>query len=75
MQIAMPQLNDAGDPAVVSEIFVKVGDTVAVGQPVMAMEMEKAIVEIEATAPGTIAEIAVQVGDQVSVGQILIQLD
>ncbi|MCX7827258.1 MAG: lipoyl domain-containing protein [Verrucomicrobiae bacterium] len=75
MQIVMPQLNDAGDPGVVSEIFVKVGDPVAVGQPVMAVEMEKAVIEIEATAAGTVREIAVQVGDHVNVGQVLIQLD
>jgi len=75
MQIVMPQLNDAGDPGVVSEIFVKVGDTVAAGRPVMAVEMEKAIVEIEATGSGTVTEIAVRVGDEVSVGQVLMQLD
>jgi len=75
MQIVMPQLNDAGDPGVVSEIFVKVGDTVAAGRAVMAVEMEKAIIEIEATGSGTVKEIAVQVGDQVSVGQLLILLD
>lgn len=75
MQIVMPQLNGAGDPGVVSEIFVKVGDTVAVGRAVMAVEMEKAIVEIEATAPGAVKEIAVRVGEQVSVGQVLIQLE
>jgi pyruvate/2-oxoglutarate dehydrogenase complex dihydrolipoamide acyltransferase (E2) component len=75
MQIVMPQLNDTGDPGIVSEIFVKVGDTVAVGRAVMAVEMEKAIIEIEATASGTVKEIAVQVGDEVSVGRVLIQLD
>lgn len=75
MQIVMPQLNDTGDPGTVSEIFVKVGDPVVVGQPVMAVEMEKAIVGIEATGAGTVTEIAVQVGDQVSVSQILIRMD
>ena len=75
MQIVMPQLNDAGDPGTVSEIFVKVGDPVAIGRAVMAVEMEKAIIEIEATGSGTVAQIAVQVGDQISVGQVLMQLD
>jgi pyruvate/2-oxoglutarate dehydrogenase complex dihydrolipoamide acyltransferase (E2) component len=75
MQIVMPQLNDTGDPGVVSEIFVKLGDTVAVGRPVMAVEMEKAVIEIEATGSGTVTEIAVQVGDEVNVGQVLMRLD
>ena len=55
MQILMPQLNDAGDPGSVHEIFVAVGDLVSVGQAVMAVEMEKAIIEIEATEAGTVA--------------------
>jgi pyruvate dehydrogenase E2 component (dihydrolipoamide acetyltransferase) len=75
MQIVMPKLNDAGDPGTVSEIFAKIGDPVVVGHPVMAVEMEKAVIEIEATGSGTVAEIAVQVGDQISVGQVLIRLD
>jgi len=75
MQIVMPQLNDAGDPGTVSEIFVKIGDSVAAGRPVMAVEMEKAVVEIEATGSGTVREIAVRVGEQVSAGQVLIQLE
>ena len=71
----MPQLNDAGDPGEVSEIFVQPGDTLAVGDRVMAVEMEKAIIEIEATEAGTVKEIAVQVGDEVQVGQVLVELE
>ena len=75
MLIVMPQLNDAGDPGVVNEIFVNLGDPVAVADPVMAVEMEKAIIEIEATAAGTVKRIAVQVGDEVQVGQVLVELE
>jgi len=71
----MPQLNDAGDPGTVSEVFVKPGDLVAVGDPVMAVEMEKAIIEIEATETGAVKEIPVQVGDEVRVGQVLVELE
>jgi pyruvate/2-oxoglutarate dehydrogenase complex dihydrolipoamide acyltransferase (E2) component len=74
MQIVMPQLNDAGDPGTVREILVQVGDPVSIGQSVMCVEMEKAVIEIEATAAGTITEIAVQVGAEVEVGRLLIQL-
>ena len=75
MQIVMPQLNDAGDPGTVNEIFVGLGDLVAVGDPVMAVDMEKAIIEIEATETGTVKDIPVQVGDEVEVGQILVELE
>jgi len=74
MQILMPQLNDAGDPGTINDIFVAAGDVLAVGDRLMAVEMEKAIVEIEATQAGTVQRIAVQVGDEVKVGQVLIEL-
>jgi hypothetical protein len=41
MQILMPQLNDAGDPGCVSEIFVAVGDVLALGDRLMAIEIEE----------------------------------
>jgi pyruvate/2-oxoglutarate dehydrogenase complex dihydrolipoamide acyltransferase (E2) component len=75
MQIVMPQLNDAGDPGAVSEILVRPGDFVTLGDPVMTVEMEKAIIEIEATATGTVKGIPVQVGDEVKVGQVLVELE
>jgi pyruvate/2-oxoglutarate dehydrogenase complex dihydrolipoamide acyltransferase (E2) component len=75
MHIRMPKLNDAGDPGSVNEIFVAVGDVLAVGDPLMAVEMEKAIIEIEATEAGTIRSIAVEVGDEVKVGQVLVELE
>jgi pyruvate dehydrogenase E2 component (dihydrolipoamide acetyltransferase) len=75
MQILMPKLNDAGDPGVISEIFVAVGDVLTVGERVMAVEMEKAVIEIEATAAGTVRQIAVAPGDEVQVGQLLLELE
>jgi len=75
MHILMPKLNDAGDPGSVNEIFVSIGDVVALGDPLMAVEMEKAIIEIEATEAGTVKHIPVQVGDEVKVGQVLVELE
>jgi pyruvate dehydrogenase E2 component (dihydrolipoamide acetyltransferase) len=71
----MPQLTDAGDPGSVNEIFVATGDVLAIGDRLMAIEMEKAIVEIEATQTGTVRCIPVQVGDEVKVGQVLVELE
>jgi pyruvate dehydrogenase E2 component (dihydrolipoamide acetyltransferase) len=75
MQILMPQLNDAGDPGTINEIFVAVGDALDVGDRLMAIEMEKAVVEIESTEAGTVKRIVVQVGDEVKVGQVLLELE
>lgn len=75
MQILMPRLNDAGDPGTVNEIFVAEGDVLSVGDKVLAVEMEKAIIEIEATEAGTVKRIPVKVGDEVQVAQVLVELE
>jgi pyruvate dehydrogenase E2 component (dihydrolipoamide acetyltransferase) len=46
----------------------KVGDSVAAGEPLLEVETEKAVVEIEAAASGRLAQILVQVDSQASVG-------
>ena len=63
MQIVMPKLNDAADAGVVNEILVKPGDAVSVGDAVLAMEMEKAIIQIEATAAGNLLVQAIGSGE------------
>lgn len=45
-----------------------VGDTVAQGDPLVEIETEKAVVEIEATVAGRLAEILVQADQEVAVG-------
>ena len=45
-----------------------VGDTVTVGEPLIEVETEKAVVEIEATVSGRLAQILVQVDQEAAVG-------
>lgn len=45
-----------------------VGDPVTAGEPLLEVETEKAVVEVEAAASGRLAQILVQVDDQASVG-------
>ena len=52
-----------------------VGDTVAAGDPVVAIETEKATVEIEAPVAGTIAEITVPAGGVAPIGATLGTID
>ena len=50
------------------------GDVIAVGDPVVAVEMDKSIVEVESPHAGTVAVIHVKPGDAVEVDQLLIEL-
>ena len=52
-----------------------VGDTVTQGEPLVEVETEKSVVEIEATASGRLAEILVQVGGEASVGDPIARLE
>jgi pyruvate dehydrogenase E2 component (dihydrolipoamide acetyltransferase) len=52
-----------------------VGDTVALGEPLVEVETEKSVVEIEATVAGRLAEILVQVGEEASVGDRIARIE
>ena len=55
--------------------FVKVGDTVAIGQVICIIEAMKLMNEIEAEASGRITEICVNNGDSVEFGQVLMYVE
>jgi pyruvate/2-oxoglutarate dehydrogenase complex dihydrolipoamide acyltransferase (E2) component len=73
--IVMPKLNDTGDPGEIRSLHLRPGDSIALGAPVGEVEMDKAILEIEATEAGRVKRILVNVGDRVPVGQPLIEVE
>lgn len=63
------QVPDIGDDTVeVTEILVKVGDSVAAEQSLITVEGDKASMEVPAPIAGTVTEITVKVGDKVKTG-------
>ncbi|HZF27196.1 MAG TPA: dihydrolipoamide acetyltransferase family protein [Steroidobacteraceae bacterium] len=52
-----------------------VGDAVTLGEPLVEVETEKSVVEIEATVSGRLVEILVQVGEEASVGDEIARLE
>ncbi len=60
-----------GDEVEVTEILVKVGDTVAAEQSLITVEGDKASMEVPAPFAGTVKEIKVNVGDKVSTGSLI----
>ncbi len=55
--------------------FVKVGDSVSIGQVVCIIEAMKLMNEIEADVSGKITEICVQNGDSIEFGQVLMYVE
>jgi dihydrolipoamide dehydrogenase len=73
-EVKVPDIGDFDDVPV-TEILVAVGDEVAVEDPLVALESEKATMEVPSPQAGKVASIAVSVGDAVSEGALLLTLE
>lgn len=72
MQIKVPDMGV--DSAEVSEILVKVGDTIAVNDNLVLLESDKASVEVPSTAAGKITAICINLGDKVKEGDVILEV-
>ena len=75
VEIKVPALGESVTEATVSKWMVKVGDSVAVDQPLCELETDKVTVEVPAITAGTIADIAVAEGATVQVGGVLCHIE
>jgi pyruvate dehydrogenase E2 component (dihydrolipoamide acetyltransferase) len=74
VEVNVPDLGDFAEVEII-EVLVAVGDTVDVEDPLVALETDKATMEVPATAAGVIKELRVTVGDKVSTGDALLRMD
>jgi pyruvate dehydrogenase E2 component (dihydrolipoamide acetyltransferase) len=68
-----PDLGDASEVDVI-EVSVKAGDTLAVDDPMVVLETDKASMEVPALEAGEVVEVLVKDGDKVSEGTPLLKL-
>jgi pyruvate dehydrogenase E2 component (dihydrolipoamide acetyltransferase) len=73
-EFRLPALGEGIDAATVVNVLVKPGDTVSTGQNVLAVETDKAAVEVPVEIDGTVAEVHVKPGDKVPVGELVLTL-
>jgi len=73
-EIRVPDIGDFGEVPVI-EVLVAVGDTVAVEDPLVTLESDKATMDVPAPAAGKVTAIAVKVGDNVAEGAPILTLD
>ncbi len=67
LPLEVPDIGDFTDVEVI-EVHIKAGDEVAVDDPLVTLETEKAAMDVPATAAGRIESVEVSVGDRVSEG-------
>ena len=75
IDIILPDLGEGIEGAEVSEISVKVGDTVSNGDTILVLESDKASMEIPTEVSGTVKEVLVQPGAEVKVGTVLAKIE
>ncbi|HEY1715309.1 MAG TPA: dihydrolipoyllysine-residue acetyltransferase [Solirubrobacteraceae bacterium] len=73
-KVEVPDIGDFDDVPVI-ELLVAVGDSVAVEDPLVTLESDKATMDVPAPFAGVIKEINVSVGDRVSQGSVLMSLE
>ena len=72
-QITVPDFGDVQEITVV-DVYVKPGDKVEVEDPLVALESEKAVMDIPSPFAGTITEVKLQEGDTVGNDDLIVLL-
>ncbi|WP_416051930.1 dihydrolipoyl dehydrogenase [Cupriavidus basilensis] len=74
VEVKVPDIGDFKDVTVI-EVMVKPGETIAVDTSLIAVESDKASMEIPSTHAGVVKEIAVKVNDKVSEGSVILVVE
>ncbi len=75
IEVKIPQISEGVDTAQVAEILVSEGDSITKDQSVIAVETDKASVEVPSSDAGKVKEIKVKEGDEVKVGDVILILE
>lgn len=70
-EVKVPTLGESVNEATVGELLKKVGDAVAVDEPIVSLETDKVAVEAPSPVAGVIKEFKVAVGDTVEIDAVI----
>jgi dihydrolipoamide dehydrogenase len=74
VEIKVPDIGDFQDVPII-EVHVQPGAKVAVDDPLITLESDKATMDVPAPQAGTVAELRVKIGDRVSQGSPILLLE
>ena len=72
-EIKVPNIGEFTDVDVI-EVHVSTGDSIALEDPLITLETEKAALDVPAPASGRVDKVAVKVGDTVSEGSLILTM-
>lgn len=72
--LVVPDLGDFSDVEVI-EVHIAAGDTVAIEDPLVTLETDKAAMDVPAVVAGTVESVLIKVGDKISEGASLAIID
>ncbi|MDB5808019.1 MAG: dihydrolipoamide dehydrogenase [Betaproteobacteria bacterium] len=74
VEVKVPDIGDFKNIPII-EILVKPGDRVEAEEPLIALESDKATMEVPSPSAGIVKELKVKVGDKVSQGTLVLMLE
>lgn len=72
--VIMPVLGMNQDTALLVEWLANEGDTVTEGEPIMEVETDKAVMQLDAPASGVLVDVTAAAGDDVTVGSVIARI-
>jgi dihydrolipoamide dehydrogenase len=73
-EVRVPDIGDFTDVPVI-EVHVSPGDEVAVEDPLVTLESDKATMDVPAPEAGVVKQLCVKIGDRVSEGSLILSLE
>ncbi len=71
----LPNLGDGVAQGDVLKVLVKVGDTIAIDQPIVELETDKATIEVPSDVAGKVKEVKAKPGDKLKPGQVVLVME
>lgn len=71
VEIVLPKWGTTMQEAEITEVYAAAGETLSEGDPIVAVETDKVMTDVESPYAGVIVEVRVRPGDVVPVGAVL----
>ncbi len=75
VEIKIPALGESITEAVIGKFHKKVGDAVAVDEPIAVLETDKVTIDVQAASAGVIEKLSANEGDKVKIGDVIGAID